>query len=359
MNSRNRNIDILRAMATLLVVVYHSWVLTGAANLSVPVVRTLIRLGGEVGVTLFFLLSGYGIYCSLNNMNSKGGIGFVSFMKKRLKRVVPQYYLNLIVCLLLTSNAVYLAKDHIWNVLSHFVFLHNFYPDWHGAINGVLWTMGVIVQFYIVAIPLHWCIKKNCHITAALSVIFTIAMKYVVFNALAPDYGTSYNFIAGRQLFTSLDNFVLGMYVAHLMMNRKDSQKLSALWNNVIALFIALVGFVGMYEVCTYGLTHGIHTANYSGYLWHSLVAVFLAVMMFGFGCVSLNAANPICKCFLWIAKYEYGIYLWHIIMIRALIAYSPAINNMINSGRNWLVYGVFVVLTVGIGFVMSKALEK
>ena len=66
MQERNYNIDLIRAMALLLVIVYHSWVVCGSQPISWPIINTIIILGGELGVTAFFILSGYGIYCSLN-----------------------------------------------------------------------------------------------------------------------------------------------------------------------------------------------------------------------------------------------------------------------------------------------------
>ena len=81
---RNKNLDIVRAIATLLVVIYHSWVLAGQADFRMPFVRVVIPLGGELGVTSFFLLSGYGIYCSIYNTEGKESVKFLAFMQKRL-----------------------------------------------------------------------------------------------------------------------------------------------------------------------------------------------------------------------------------------------------------------------------------
>lgn len=158
---RNKSIDILRAGALLIVLTYHLWVLTGSVAIMLPIVDTIVPLGGELGVTLFFLLSGYGIYYSLKITEQKNGkIKYLVFLKKRLKRILPQYYFNLIFLLLFTGAAVYLSVEHILDILTHFLLIHNLFPDYHGAINGVLWTMGVIFQFYLVAIPIYSFIKK-------------------------------------------------------------------------------------------------------------------------------------------------------------------------------------------------------
>ena len=58
---RIKNIDLLRAGAILYIMLYHCYVLSGQPWQSHTAIHTLLTLGGEVGVTLFFLLSGYGI----------------------------------------------------------------------------------------------------------------------------------------------------------------------------------------------------------------------------------------------------------------------------------------------------------
>ena len=64
---RIKNIDLLRAGAILYIMLYHCYVLSGQPWQSHTALHTLLTLGGEVGVTLFFLLSGYGIYLSLSS----------------------------------------------------------------------------------------------------------------------------------------------------------------------------------------------------------------------------------------------------------------------------------------------------
>lgn len=61
---RIKNIDLLRAGAILYIMLYHCYVLSGQPWQAHTAIHTILTLGGEVGVTLFFLLSGYGIYLS-------------------------------------------------------------------------------------------------------------------------------------------------------------------------------------------------------------------------------------------------------------------------------------------------------
>ncbi len=356
-NEKNSNMDIFRALSLLLVFFYHCWVCTGAYQIKIPIINYLILLGGELGVTAFFMLSGYGIFSSLDRTDKT--ISFKDFMIKRLKRVAPQYYLNLFVVLVFTSSAVYMGKEYIANILAHIFFVHNFKPEYSGAINGVLWTMAVIFQFYIIAIPLFKLIKKAGVPIVLLSVPVTIVIKMSVFKLIAavPEYNGNfgaYGFWAGRQLITALDNFVLGMGVAYISKKKK--------WRgNALPVCMIITGLILLYEVMLYGIKNGIHTNNISGYTWHSMVAVALGIVMYGFAFLKYKYFI-ISKLLMWIAKYEYGIYLWHLVIIYNLLAYSHLIQGWMNTQRYLLISLVFLIISIMAGTffsIASDALEK
>lgn len=348
---RNKSIDILRAGALLIVLTYHLWVLTGSVAIMLPIVDTIVPLGGELGVTLFFLLSGYGIYYSLKITEKKNGkIKYLVFLKKRLKRILPQYYFNLIFLLLFTGAAVYLSVEHILDILTHFLLIHNLFPDYHGAINGVLWTMGVIFQFYLVAIPIYSFIKKSKGIGVIVSIVVTILIKTLVFQKILVRFGdvSGVGFFAGRQLITSLDNFVIGMGVAYINCNYKV--KIKNVW-----LYIGTIISLGyIYFICKLGFRYGIHTNNLSGYTWHSLIAIGLGAVMFFLSYIHTNENNLFAKLFLWISKYEYGIYIWHLVLWKNLLDNSTLIQS-INVKLVWI---ILLVIAIIVGFIISEFVD-
>ncbi len=352
---RNYNIDILRALSMLLIVVYHSWVQCGSVPFRSGLITTVISLGGEIGVTAFFALSGYGIYCSLYGSMEKEGQKFLPFMKRRIQRIVPQYYLCLLVVLLFTDGAMYLQQGHTDNIVTHLLLVHNLIPDHFGAINGVLWTLGVIFQFYLIAILLFKGFQKWGPWMYIFTVLLTIGVKALAYSTVLPHFvaDTSLNFFAGRQLFTALDNFTVGMLVAHLLVNKGKKA------GNVISIIGTAMSCGLLVVVCYEGLSRGIHTNNLSGYVWHSAVALVLGVMMWVFAGISIPKENPLTKGLLWISRYEYGIYLWHLVMINTLVAKSPFINQLLTAGYRKTVYIIFTVLSVVVGYLLSKSTEK
>lgn len=349
---RKNNVDIVRACALLIMVVYHAWVLTGSAGCYPNILLTFVMLGGEIGVTAFFVLSGFGIFYSLQNQENKDGcIRFAAFICRRFERIMPEYYFNIIVCLFISTGAVWVSKRGLIDLLLHTFFVHNLFEVSHGSINGVLWTMGVIVQFYIIAIPLYRLLKRNNHLFVIGTIVLTVVVKWFVYSKGVYLFGDdSPNlFVAGRQLPTALDNFTIGMYVASLVYSKNKCKSDDAIGGALILLSLIALYFCGKY-----GLQYGIHTNNLSGYTWHTVLAVILGVIIYAFATID-EIQNKLTIPFKWLAKYEYSIYLWHLLMINTLIASSPYVKHKIQEGHYILIQGILVIFSIMIGYIMNK----
>ena len=181
---RFKNIDCCKGIALLLVLVYHYWVLSGSVPIPVAGFDTIISLGGEIGVTMFFVLSGFGIYCLLK---SRETVTWFSFIRSRFIKIVPLYYISILFVIGLTpAGASYLSKNGFLDIITHVLFIHNLGGRFHGSINGALWTMGVIFQYYLIALLLYKYMQRNKHITVLLSILFTVACKIIVYKFVLP-----------------------------------------------------------------------------------------------------------------------------------------------------------------------------
>lgn len=349
---RNTNLDIFRATALLLVMIYHGWVLTGSHPFCGTIITLLVSLGGEIGVTAFFALSGYGIYCSLQRMEQGNGkIDYLKFLKKRAKRIYPDYVFCMGVVVLLSLPA-YLSWNGIKNIVTHLLMIHNLFPAYCGSINGVLWTMGVIVQFYIIAPVLYRLMNKYGVRTEIICILFTIVMKAIMYALILPATGHSEDlaFFSGRQLITSLDNFTVGMLVAYLLKNKEN------VLNGETAGIGMLVSVIGLICVCQFGMNMGIHTNNMSGYIWHSLLALQLGLLMFCVSYMKYEHKGLCVKGLLWLSKYEYGIYIWHLLILSKLLSYMK---NLKESLYWWIIYLIYIPLSIFVGFFAAYVLKK
>jgi len=350
--TRNKGVDIFRTIALLLVLIYHAWTVCGMPTIDSRIIKLLVGFGGEIGVTAFFCLSGFGIYHSLASMEQKGQLTFQNHMKKRWLRVAPQYYLNLMVLVLFGGSVVYLSKDGIWNILSHIFFVHNISVEYNGSMSGVLWTMAVIFQFYLLAIVLYKMMKKHPYLFWVASVIFTIGMKFAALRWAGAVYGgvESWVFYVGRQLPTALDNFTIGMLVAYLVSRYKTNDK--PRW---IGPLLIAIGTSAMLLVCQYGKISGVHRVGISGYLFHSMLAVTIGVILYGFSQIQLCENNIVTKVLLWISDVEYGVYLWHLVLFQNFISGSAWITGLLMEKRFIWAIVIMVILAILVGAVFTK----
>ena len=349
-------IDIVRAGALLLVVMYHIWVLGPQNQLPIASAQRFLQLGGEIGVTLFFSLSGFGIFYSLNSTEKREGrIQYLPFLKKRCIRILPQYYTNIFLVTMIGVGAYGLTTSNWKDFVSHFLMIHNLSPSYVGSINGVLWTMGVTMQFYLIAIILYKLLMKLKWMFLPLTVLLTIAMKavaYYYYFVVLQDGSNS--FFVGRIfcILTVLDNFTVGMFVAWMVQRKKRDS--AVLW-----LILTIVSIVVLDSVCKYGLVNGIHTNNISGYCWHSLVALAGGVLILAFAYFPFGSDGIIVKMFSILSKYEYGIYLWHMVVISNLLGASRFVTELRDKGHILLLYLVLTAVSIVTGVFMTKAIDE
>ena len=161
-------IDGLRGLAVLWVVAFHLVVMRSAAGIADPWIEALARTptldaiarNGYLGVDLFFLLSGF-LLAAPWFMHARAGIAppaASGFYLRRVRRIVPAYYLQLVflfaLVLPLLHGRKYWRSDlyvDLWNAAAHALFLQNTSPLTSGSLgaNGALWTLAVEAQFYL------------------------------------------------------------------------------------------------------------------------------------------------------------------------------------------------------------------
>ncbi|MBP3609553.1 MAG: acyltransferase [Lachnospiraceae bacterium] len=339
---RYKEIDIFRAVGIILVALYHFWVVSGYKTTGINQLNTFLSYGGEIGVTLFFIISGMSICVSLQKNEDYGEkITYVEFIKKRLKRIYPQYILCIIIVLLLGDSAVYLSSVHISSLLSHFFLVHNFSLTTHGSVSGVLWTIGVIFQFYLLAMYLYKFIRKNWKVTLCVAVLITILSKYFLYNYFDLNgLNQNYYFIYGRQIITALDNFVIGMCLGRIILNVKKTGGLLGFITSLIGIVIWIVYITPKYTV---------YSNSAMGYAWHTISAILLSLCIF-FSFKINWKESKVMDAILFIGKNEYGIYLWHLLIANNLIAKSEFIQKILNYGY-WGFAIIMLLISVFVGW--------
>lgn len=110
---------------------------------------SLLRLGGFLGVELFFVLSGYligGILYNSFTTAQDGNAWVRTFLVRRWLRTLPSYYFFLLLNALLVAGA--LAPGEVANLFLFPFFLQNF--AWPGpSVFGEAWSLAVEEFFYL------------------------------------------------------------------------------------------------------------------------------------------------------------------------------------------------------------------
>lgn len=148
-------LDGLRALAVFWVMVDH-FAMPGVASLKL----------GRLGVTFFFILTGFFLVRNLSRYAGTGWSGLAGvklFWLKRSARILPAYYLCLVLGMVAGSKYMF---DWFW---SHVLFLTNFeilrLGHWPADVAH-FWSLCVQEQFYLLAplliilVPVrsfHWC----------------------------------------------------------------------------------------------------------------------------------------------------------------------------------------------------------
>ncbi len=110
--------------------------------------------GGDTGVCLFFVLSGYCLTLSQETES------YGRFLAKRLLRLLPAYYLAIAVWVWLVSIGVAVKPVGVKDIVSHMLFLHVFSKGTFYSVSGVFWFLGILFQMYLLA-PVFKAIGKR------------------------------------------------------------------------------------------------------------------------------------------------------------------------------------------------------
>jgi peptidoglycan/LPS O-acetylase OafA/YrhL len=311
-------LDGLRGIAILLVLWYHVWEISW---LPAPL-RALqfIPETGFAGVDLFFYISGFVIVYPFVKASFAGEPqpGWTHFAFRRGIKILPSYLLSIVAAIAVGYAHFASPGEAARDLVTHLLFIHIWWPQTYGAINGVLWTLAVEVQFYA-AFPLIWFFfRRRPFATAAV-----MTAEALIFRRQAElcCLHTSAGLLI-TNLPAYLDTFAAGMLSAHLFVRWRDRAAPAAA--QAAATFAAAAGFAAL-AVLLQNLW-AMRLAEDWSTVWQVNNRTLLAAAFLLIGLGSLLAlplwkrliANPV---LLFFAAISYNLYLYHQMVARELLA--------------------------------------
>jgi peptidoglycan/LPS O-acetylase OafA/YrhL len=151
-------LDGIRALACLSVMGFHISLITRDMHIwtpgKYPVLDALMFFGssggGNTGVTLFFVLSGFLLFLPYARalLAAQPWPSARIFYLRRAWRILPGYYASLFMIVTL-QQPQYLAPSHWHELLLFLVFFMDSTPATFQHLNGPYWTLAIEWQFYL------------------------------------------------------------------------------------------------------------------------------------------------------------------------------------------------------------------
>lgn len=327
--------DGLRAIACLLVVWHHTTQKLNPEGLS-PLVGVLHFLGmrGEVGVSLFFVLSG----CLLS---LPFWVAFVDrhpfpsvkrYSLNRAARIAPAFWLNLIICNIL-AVVIFNLDFNAQKFVSAFLFVNSyhfstFFPT---EINGPLWSIGLEVSCYLLLPIVLYVIFKTAKSTSlALAGLVSAILALQALNPLVIQFFMTDNNQKGWQfgidggakqwipywnISTFFTQFLIGSLAALVIVHLRSKKTKPTRQFDLIFVTAAAAAIVLVVTRLNPGSPDIFTQQPYVS----PFLALFMAVLLVSGSHSKFVAQVLDNRLFSWLAKLSFGIYLWHVVVIEVI----------------------------------------
>ncbi|KFC67796.1 acyltransferase family protein [Massilia sp. LC238] len=290
-----RDIDGLRAVAVLSVVLFHAF--------------PAVLRGGFIGVDIFFVISGFLITSILLRELEAGSFSFAGFYARRVRRIFPALVLVLGSCLAfgwlalfpdeyqqlgkhVVGGAGFAANFFYWAQVGYFDTAADTKPLLH------LWSLGIEEQFYIlwpVVLLLGWRLRMNL---LAVAAVLALASFAVNLGGIADHPTATFYSPASRAW-----ELLLGAGLACLHARPGAAASRLAVAPNLLSWLGAALLAAGLALITREDPFPG----------WRALLPALGALLLIGAGPQAwLNRVLLSNRLMVWIGLVSYPLYLWH-----------------------------------------------
>jgi peptidoglycan/LPS O-acetylase OafA/YrhL len=349
----------VRAIAAIMVIFHHIEQVKNSNTLPNLAALPIFHKTGALGVTLFFVLSGFLItYLLYVEQNSTKTINLLKFYMRRLLRIWPLYFF--IIAVSLTYSFYFGTNPLSSNFFKEKLFLYSFFlPNIayilyaSGGFPSQLWSVGTEEQFYLIW-PHLIKNKLIASIKGLIIIIFIVNICKIFFYTQSLDNEFSFHGIKVHNFaYQFLDKFrvdcmAVGAIGANLYFNKASYvQALKFIYSNTFQVASYLTLFVLLLAPTNFGLFEN---------------QIFSVLFLF----IILNlATNPNTfmtlenKPLKFLGAISYGLYIYHPLILISIMQLSLFLN--IQSSSSFpILYGITVFIsTIVISYLSYKYIES
>lgn len=298
------SLDGWRALAIILVLASHWW-----ASRNLPSLAWIGPLAhqGDLGVRIFFVLSGYLITrLIIAEYDRTGQFSLKDFYIRRSLRILPVYYLYLLILFGLQAAGLYHDTATSW--LGALTFTRNVLGSGLSA-TGHLWSLAIEEQFYLVW-PITFA-ALNLKTRWRLAVAILVGVAVLAFaSRMVGCSGTGFvcqRVLGEKSVIKYADTLAIGCLAAVLEANRIKS------FSAVTSTWLFHLGVLGLIGTALAGRRTGLE---------HSLLVSTQSILTMVAILGSTRAdASPLFRMFnarwaVGLGALSYSLYVWHMIFL-------------------------------------------
>ena len=348
-------LDILRALAILFVVLGHGTYLLPQK------LKFFSKMLAFDGVSLFFVLSGFligGILIKLFEKNHINKKILINFWIRRWFRTLPNYFLILIILILL--NFSYTANFSFGNTYKYFFFSQNLFSA-HPQFFPEAWSLSIEEWFYLL-IPiciflliyiLKIRIKTSLILTAFGIIIMVTTFRFIKYNIVEVGSIHDWGALFRKQVFTRLDSLmygVIGAYIQYYYNGKWITHKKTLLLLGILILIIQKAsGKLGLISVDSLYFT--VFSFSLTSFATLCLLP-FLSTLKKGTGLLF--------KWVTYISLISYSMYLLHLSIVQQWIINRIDWSIILDNNYSVVVikYILYWVITIILSIILYKYFE-
>lgn len=295
---------------------------------------------GSMGVTIFFVLSGFLITYLLLLEQEKGVINVKKFYIRRILRIWPIYYLYLFISLLFVYF-IYNQVD-LHSTLFYVFFAANIPFVFGFSLQFVshFWSIGVEEQFYLFW---PWFVKK---IKKRLLLTVSVIILFLIFTRLFLWWKFPFSDSAIFSIVNRFDCMMIGA-IGAILYYQKNGLFLKFVDNKISQVLAWGIIFL---------LAVNIKLVN--SIVDTTLVAIVSLLLIVGQINIKNRIVNLDFPVFNFLGKISYGIYVYHVLIIYLVSLFLKDLQ-MDEMVKTLLVYLIIILITLVIAHFSYELFEK